>query len=240
MSSGPNATSDNVRVGLVDTGLGAVPDASVSQALITTRGFVWDGEKEAVAETQAQNDTLGHGSALAATVATTAPGVKLLMAQVFFQQWQTRPAQVAAAIDWLCASGARVINLSLGLRSDRPVLHQACDRALAAGVILVASSPARGEAVFPAAYNGVIRATGDARCDRDEISWLDSPQADVGGCVAAVCGSVAGASVGAAYISAHIARYLQGDSGAGLERVIEHLRERADYTGPERRSAPLG
>lgn len=238
MSTELNSTNAAVRVGLVDTGLGAGPDRGVNSALIAARGFAWDDPTRAVSEIAARPDQLGHGSALSATLVAAAPGVQLLMAQVFFQRWRTRPAQVAAAIDWLCASGAQVINLSLGLREDRPVLQRACDSALAAGVILVASAPARGDRVFPAAYDGVIRATGDARCARADFSWLDSAQADVGACVVTGCGSVAGASAGAVYISAHIARFLQMNSQAGREQVLDYLRQHASYTGPERRSTP--
>lgn len=227
--------SGAVVLGLVDTGLGAGIGEDVRESLVAARAFAWDTEKDRVRETEAFPDALGHGGALATSALNTAPELRLLMAQVFFDQWRTRPAQVAAAIEWLCASGARVINLSLGLRADRPVLQQACDTALAAGVILVASSPARGEAVFPAAYKGVIRATGDARCAPSEFSWLDTAEADVGACVNSECGSVVGASVGAAYISAHIARYLQNHSEAGSEEVLSFLEHHASYTGAERR-----
>lgn len=226
---------DPVRVGLVDTGLDSAGAGRVGEALLASRGFAWDDANATVTGIESAPDTLGHGSALATTVIATVPEVQLLMAQVFFGHWRTRPAQVAAAIDWLCASGAQVINLSLGLRADRPVLQQACANALASGVILVASSPARGEAVFPAAYAGVIRATGDARCDSTQVSWLATAQADVGGHVTAVGGAVAGASAGAAYISGHIARYLQDNRAAGREQVLKHLRDCASYRGPERR-----
>lgn len=208
----------------------------MGDSLLGVRAFAWDEDAQSVAAGQHDMDALQHGSNLARTVCAIAPAAQLLVAKVFFQRWLTRPAQVAAAVDWLCASGAQVINLSLGLRADRAILRDACDAALASGVILVASAPARGEPVFPAAYPGVIRATGDARCERMQWSWLDSIQADVGGCVTALDETVAGASVGAACVSAHIARFLQARPGAGRAQVLDHLRNRAAYVGAQRRT----
>lgn len=226
-------------IGLVDSGVDNAARSALGDSLLGVRAFDWDEAARSVTANQHGIDALQHGSKLATTVCAIAPAAQLLMARVFFQRWLTRPAQVAAAVDWLCASGAQVINLSLGLRADRAILRDACNRALACGVILVASAPARGESVFPAAYPGVIRATGDARCDRMQWSWLDSTQADVGGCVTALDESVAGASAGAACVSAHIARFLDARPGAGRAQVLDHLRHRAAYVGPERRtSAP--
>lgn len=240
MSSAQAAANEPVAVGLVDTGLGV--DAQAHSSILSTqaRAFAWDDDNREVLVTESCADALGHGSALASTITAMAPEARLLMAQVFFQRWSTSPAQVAAAIDWLSDSGARVINLSLGLRADRAVLRDACDNALAAGVILVASSPAQGEAVFPAAYEGVIRATGDARCQASQFAWLASAQADVGACVNAVQGTVAGASVASAYVSAHIACYLEQHREAGREQVLGYLRENASYQGPERRGVEPG
>jgi hypothetical protein len=161
--------------------------------------------------------------------------VELLVARVFFGHWGTRPAQVAAALDWLCGAGAQVINLSLGLREDRMVLREACERTTAGGVILVASTPARGEPVYPAAYPGVLRATGDARCAPGEWSWLATPQADIAGCVTSADGTVSGASAGAAHVCAHIAMCLQDPAMSERDDLLDALRRGASYHGPERR-----
>ena len=112
----------------------------------------------------AQPDRLGHGSCLLDVVAAHAPAVKFAIAQVFHDRMVTSAVLVAAALDWLAERKVRVINLSLGLRQDRGVLRAACERAVADGIVLCASTPARGEPVYPASYPGVMRMTGDARC----------------------------------------------------------------------------
>ncbi|MFM7274424.1 MAG: S8 family serine peptidase, partial [Gammaproteobacteria bacterium] len=179
-------------------------------------------------------DPAGHGSRIAAIVAEDG-GVELLDARIFGAGLRTDAARAAAAIDWLVAEGARILNLSLGLREDREVLRDACARAVAAGALLVASSPARGGKVFPAAYPGVLRATGDARCAPGEISWLGSTQADAGGHVRSLDGEVAGASMGCARVTAALARWLGAHPGASNADAITALRVQARYIGPERR-----
>lgn len=182
-------------------------------------------------------DRLGHGSALAGILVSLCPQVILFNAQVFSQRLSCSARQVAAAIDWLVAQDVAVINMSFGMRSEQESLRQACARALAAGVVLVASAPARGAPVLPASIPGVLRATGDARCAPDELSWLGSDQADFGACVRSADAGVAGASVGCAHLSAHVAAYLATTPGAGSAEVVAWLKQRALYHGPEHRQA---
>lgn len=219
-----------VRVGMVDSGHALHQTASVTAAaaFVMTDGLP--------VRNAACPDRLGHGSALLDVIATLAPEARFVVAQVFGARLACTAAQVARAIDWLVAEGADVINLSLGLQHDRPVLAEACARAVAAGVILCAASPARGAPVYPAAYPGVLRMTGDVRCGRDELSHLATAQADFGAHVRALDGAaVAGASVGCAHLSGHVARYLAtgGERGAGAVRAW--LDAQARYHGPERR-----
>ncbi len=224
-----------------------VPDAgSGLEALpgplrvVDARCFLLSGET--VCGGLARVDSLGHGSRVAAVIQACAPAADLLIAQVFVQRLTTSAAQVAAAIDWLVASGASVINLSLGLREPRPVLATACQRALAAGVILCAATPARGEPVYPAAHAGVWRVTGDARCARHEIAALDAAYADFGAHVRPLDGSLtgAGASIACAHLSGHLAHLLGGRAGeAAAATASTALRARlsatARYHGRERR-----
>ena len=149
----------------------------------------------------------------------------------------TTPEQIVAAIDWLIAQKVSVINMSFGLRNNRDILNAACQRALAKGIFLVAASPARGESVFPGSYHGVLRATGDARCNVDEFSWLNSSQADYGACVKSSINEVTGASVGAAYMSGHIARYLSDGGEVSPVSLYKWLNEQAKYWGGEDRYA---
>jgi Subtilase family len=221
--------SQEVRVGVLDSGFSPELEENVEKAC----AFCW--QQGGVQIAPAQYDQLGHGSAMMKTIQQVAPHVKFLVAQVFHDRWVTTPAQVATALDWLVEQGVQVVNLSLGLKAEREVLRSACERAIKRGVVLVAASPALGAAVYPSAYPGVIRATGDARCDVQEISFLDSSQADFGACVRSPVEGIAGASVGTAYLTGHIARYLNKGGGEQQTDICQGLLQQVDYWGVEKR-----
>ncbi|CAL93854.1 S8 family serine peptidase [Azoarcus olearius] len=220
-----------LRVGIVDSGCGAAHPLAAAAAFVLTP----DGVHQAAA----QPDRLGHGSRVADIVAHLAPSAALCIAQVFDARPATSALQVAAAIDWLVAQGARVINLSLGLRAPRAQLADACARALAAGCVLCASAPALGAAVYPAAFDGVLRVTGDARCGRGEFSALASAQADFGACVHPLDAAfrASGASMGCAHLSGHIAAHLAGGGDAAPAALRAWLGAQARY-GPQRPGSP--
>lgn len=217
-----------IRIGVVDSGTSAQQTVASSAAFVLQDGQLWLME--------AEPDQLGHGTRIVEIIQHLMPQAELFSAQVFGDRLSTTAAQVAAAIDWLVGQGAQVINLSLGLRHDRESLRDACARALKQGVILCASSPARGEPVYPSAYPGVFRMTGDARCDREQISHLETEFADFGGCVRPLDDSLgqSGASMGCAHLSALVARALQGDARS-LSGVRDWLVRQSLYHGPEQR-----
>ncbi|MBF8707982.1 MULTISPECIES: peptidase S8 and S53 subtilisin kexin sedolisin [Pseudomonas] len=222
----------DLRVGVIDSGC----SPEQASALLGARRF-WleDGR---LREGDLLPDQLGHGSAVLAGLQREAGPVPVLLAQVFDAQASTSALQVAAALLWLVEAGATLVNLSLGLQQDRPVLHQACAEALAAGVLLCASSPAQGGPVYPASYPGVIRVTGDARCAPGQWSWLGTRQADFGGYVGV--GGRAGASLGCAALSGRVAALLRDRPGMDLPQVHDWLRHHAAFAGPERRGAGHG
>ncbi|WP_342245795.1 subtilisin-like serine protease QhpE [Pseudomonas sp. OTU5201] len=220
--------ANELAVGIIDSGFAREQGSRVT----LSRRFWLEGNELLDGDTQP--DALGHGSVVLDTLTRQAAPMRLCVAQVFVERWQTSPLQIAAALHWLIEQNVALVNMSLGLRHDRPVLREACVLAHTAGILLCASSPAQGEPVYPAAYPGVIRVTGDARCAPGQWSWLNSPQADFGAPVAAANG-VAGSSVGCAALSGIIAGFLQARPGAGREDVLQWLREGAAFTGRERR-----
>lgn len=215
-------------IGIIDSGFAPGQGGRVA---LSRRFWLDDGELQ---EGDIQPDALGHGSVVLDTLVRESGSVRLCVAQVFAERWQTSPLQIAAALHWLIEQDVALINMSLGLRNDRPVLREACVLAQTAGILLCASSPAQGEPVYPAAYPGVIRVTGDARCAPGQWSWLNSPQADFGAHVVAANG-VAGSSVGCAALSGIIAGHLQADPEANRDTVLQWLHEGAAFIGPERR-----
>ena len=210
------------RVALIDSGLAPGPQPGLVDAV----QFIDDGAE--IRQTPPIDDQLGHGTLMFGIVAT-GTAAQWLNAQVFGAAAGTTAATVAAALDWAVVSQANLVHLSLGLRDDRRVLADAVARTIAAGCIIVASTPARGESSFPARYPGVIRATGDARCSAGEISALATVQADFG-----ACPRFAGQrSIGAA----HLTRFILGNLDQGLDaaQIRSELTKMAHYRGPESR-----
>lgn len=216
-----------LRIGVIDSGHAAHQPVNAGRRFFLTPRGLEEGEL--------QEDALGHGSAVVEAIRKRAPAARLCVAQVFDQRGVTSALQVVAALYWLLEQGVCLINLSLGLRQDRQLLRLACAEAAARGVLLCASSPAQGEPVYPASYPGVLRVTGDARCRADQWSWLDTAQADFAACVRGCGPGQAGASLGCAALSGHIAAYLQTHPGASHSQIRQWLQAHAAYHGPERR-----
>ncbi len=217
--------SRQVRIGVVDSGCSTeqLAHCGASAAFVLD-----DGEVRILPATP---DALCHGSRIAAILLHFAPQAELFVAQVFRERRATSAAQVAAAIDWLLEREVAIINLSLGLREARPVLAQACTRALQAGVVLCASAPAHGAPVYPAAFADVLRVTGDARCARAEIAAIGAAHADFGAHVMPLDGDrrAAGASMACAHVSAFAARHF--GQGGDARSLRDALAAQARYQG---------
>jgi hypothetical protein len=217
------------RVAVIDSGVDPQAGVPVREA---RRFEDRDGQILAGA---AQADGAGHGTTITRIIASAERPVELLIGQVLDRHGRCTAAAVAAAVEWALSGGAQLLHLSLGLRADRPVLAVAIAHAVRSGTLVVCASPARGAPVFPAAYPGVLRATGDARCGRDEITALGTRAADFGACVTAgLPGSsmARGASIGAAHLSRQIVSHTEAGSSLATVRTI--LAARAAHRGPQR------
>lgn len=223
--------STELRVGIVDSGYRAGQSVHVHSAA----AFVLDDDMR-VHRRDAVADQLGHGSAVLERIAFSAPDARFCVAQVFRERAATTPLQIAEAMRWLVGQGVRVINLSLGVRADRAALREACAFAVDAGVVVCAASPAQGDPVFPSSYPGVVRVTGDARCDASQWSWLDSAQAEFGALVRSVGCTQAGASMATAALSGHAAAWLLRHPDADRDALLAWLRSHAAFIGVERRT----
>jgi subtilisin family serine protease len=217
------------KVAVIDSGLAPQMVLPVR----TVRRFLDEGDR--VTELDAIADRSGHGSVVAGIITSAPRPIELVIAQVLDHEGRSTAAAVAAAMEWAGTQGAELLHLSLGLHQDRPILRMSIERMVAAGRVVVASSPARGSTVYPAAYPGVIRATGDARCGLHEVSCLGTPEADFGACPVSQPGSrpSRGASIGAAHLSRFIVAHVE--PGAAAQSVRATLERLAAFHGRERR-----
>lgn len=218
--------AEPVRMGVVDSGW----PLALQHRVLAARSFVTDGDDAM--------DRIGHGTRTLQAMAALAPQARFVVARVFGEALRTDMATVSRAVDWLVEQGATVINLSLGVRQDHAPLREACARAVASGCLLIASTPARGEPVFPAAYPGAIRVMGDARCAPGQHSALLLPHADFGACVLPPGGdrAHAGASLGCAHLSGRVAALLATGVVPTRDAVWQALVDSAAFHGPERRT----
>jgi hypothetical protein len=201
-----------VKVAIIDSGLTPERAAAWGGRVAAAAGFMAvPGDGAGARMTPPVADPSGHGTQVAELVLAASPASRLLCAQVFCERRAISAAVVAAAIEWSLTQGARVINLSLGLREDYPSLRRACRQAHAAGALLVASAPARGGVVYPAAYPEVLAVTGDARCAAGGWSLIEG--------VALIGASPQGARLNALGGASYAAARVSGMAAAFFERA---------------------
>lgn len=223
----------SVKVAIIDSGIGPGLDAEVGARVAMC--LADDGQVQCSAGDR--TDSIGHGTAVASLILARASRCSLLSAQVFYAARPTAARVIAAAIEWCVAEGARVVNLSLGLRDDRRVLRDSCLAAISRDVLLVASHPARGATTYPAAYPGVLAVTGDIRCGDEDCSSIAHdrlfgasplpPDGFPGG----------GASYAAARMAGLAAVFFDAYPAATAADFRNHLQAIARFHGREQRQA---
>ncbi len=153
-----------VNVAVIDTGIDAThPDlaANVGGGTNFVRRAWWrDPDPNAWA------DDNGHGTHVAGIIAAVdneigvvgvAPEASLYAVKVLAKNGSGYISDIILGIEWAVANGMDVANMSLGTNSDVQSLHDACDAAAAAGLLLVAAAGNDGAAVdYPGAYSSVI------------------------------------------------------------------------------------
>ncbi len=205
MSDIPLKAAQNLKIGVIDSGASLEQSSYIEEQC----RFVQDSTSQ-ISLQKAEPDALGHGTKINEIIHYHAPSAQLYCAQVFDRQGAATAAIIAAATQWLITQNVYLIHLSLGLREDREILRNACQKAARHNIIMVASSPAMGAVPYPAAYPDVIAVTGDARCTVDETAFLkDSSQADFGASPYGLNDKygAGGSSMAAAHVTGHIAKF---------------------------------
>lgn len=156
-----------IRVAIIDTGIDQdhpdlVANIKGGQNFVTVRGRIdpnkWD-------------DDNGHGTHVAGIVAAidnsigvigVAPGASLYGVKVLDKAGSGYVSSIINGINWSISNGIQVINMSLGTSSDVQSLHDACDIAYQAGIVIVAAAGNSGDSNpdndvnYPARYSSVI------------------------------------------------------------------------------------
>jgi subtilisin family serine protease len=201
-----------------------------------------------VNQTATLTDDNGHGTAMAGIIAAegnnalgvvgVAHGARLLPIKVADALGVASVADVAAGIDLAIQRGARIINLSMGTPVGAQALEDAVNRALQAGIVVVAAAgndPVHHE-MFPAAYPGVLSATVLGQHGELGYEAVVAEGVDVG-CPAEdvittlpgeVYGFVGGSSSAAAFASGVAALVASRDPGLSGAQVAQVLRQAQD------------
>jgi subtilisin len=223
------ATGAGVRVALVDSG---VERGHVVANVRPGIAIVPDAGGAMLRAERSEGDGLGHGTMCAGIIAAVAPGAIIHPVRVFGATRETSADIVAAALDWICHTGADVVNLSLGTTKDEayPLVREACRRLQSKGSILVAADAA-GRAA-PACLSDVIavRAGGlHAGLRVWPVRQRDQDFIAVTGRYGTWAPG-ASASFAVAVVSGLVARVLELEPAAGPERIRQML------AGPNGRS----
>ncbi|MEH6975020.1 S8 family serine peptidase [Bacillus sp. JJ675] len=170
-------TGKNVKVAVIDTGISAHDELTVS------------GGTSTVSYTSSYSDDNGHGTHVAGIIGAKhndygidgiAPGVQLYAIKALDQNGTGDLESILKGIDWSIEHGVNVINMSLGTSTDSQILHDAVDKAYQKGILLVAASgnDGNGHPVdYPAAYSSVIAVS--ATDEENGIAGFSNTGADV-------------------------------------------------------------
>jgi len=150
------ADGSGVVVAVIDTGVVATHPDLAGKVL---PGYdVYDNKNDG------RFDPNGHGTHVAGIIASTAgnsigvaglaPAVKILPVRVLDKTGYGDDTLVAKGVLWAVLNGAHVINLSLGGPDRDPLLAEAIDQAVAAGVAVVVAAGNDGLVGSPVSYPG--------------------------------------------------------------------------------------
>ncbi len=105
------------------------------------------------------DEGVGHGTLVAGLVASMAPGASILPVRVLDSDARGTSENVARGIVWAVDAGAKVVNLSLGIRQASAVIQDAVNYAKGRDVLVVAAAGNANlvDAVaFPASLSDVL------------------------------------------------------------------------------------
>jgi thermitase len=119
------------------------------------------------------SDLYGHGTHMAGTIAAIAPECRLFNIKVADDTGRCEASVVARGIIWGVDRGARVINISLCMKSS-PDLEEAVDYAWRQGAVIIAAAGNTGRSTpsYPAYYENCLAVA--STDETDSLSLLSS------------------------------------------------------------------
>ncbi|MDP9695343.1 UNVERIFIED_ORG: thermitase [Arthrobacter globiformis] len=172
-------TGNGIKVAVLDSGV-ATDNPDINPKVDLRANFSGATSNE---------DIYGHGTHVAGIVAAThntsgvagvCPGCTILAGKVLNDSGVGSSSGLANGINWAVSNGAKVINMSIGVRASR-TLETAINNAWSKGVVLVAAAGNGGNQtkIYPGAYPNVIAVAAtdnrDAKADFSTYgaSWVD-------------------------------------------------------------------
>jgi thermitase len=172
-------TGNGIKVAVLDSGV-ATDNPDINPKVVLRANFSGAASNE---------DIYGHGTHVAGIVAAThdtagvagvCPGCTILAGKVLNDSGVGSTSGLANGINWAVSNGAKVINMSIGVRASR-TLETAVNNAWSKGVMLVAAAGNGGNQtkIYPGAYPNVIAVAAtdnkDAKADFSTYgaSWVD-------------------------------------------------------------------
>ena len=139
-----------MRIGVLDTGV--CPTHPHVGKIVDGITITVDGDRAGY------EDTLGHGTAIAAVIHHLNPDADLVAVKIFDRKLATSLPIVIRAIDWCLEHDIQVINLSLGTLNPehRSAFEEVVARAQAARALIVSALEMNGAAALPGSLAGVV------------------------------------------------------------------------------------
>ena len=158
-------TGRDVKVAIIDSGI-ETEHPKIRRVAGGIGLTVKSGER--VIQQPDHADCAGHGTACAGIIQKKAPDAELYSIRIFDETLSADGHALVAAIQWATEQRVDVINLSLGTTDAayKDVISEACQRAVEAGVILIAAEHNDGVPSYPANLPDVIGVTGGKIYDR--------------------------------------------------------------------------
>lgn len=223
------STKNSVRIGLIDSGVTSRTRNLLK--IISERDFTISENRH-----HHSQGSISHGNTVAALIKMAEPNSNFSIAKIFDDRVTASLGAVCPALEWIADQRLDLVNISFGTRQYSEQLEAACKKVHNSGALIICSSPARGGAVYPAAFEFCTAVTGDARCLPGQTSWLNTSTSDFGThpFVNPNCASCGGGSSFAAARFTGLAAKLIAER-TPRDSILSRIKADCLYVGAEKR-----